>query len=520
MKTPIKEEVLSTNKIAEKKELSLWKVYCICLAISTIFFFLFGFNSPIYAFNSDPDYQWFMTLGNGFVHGKIPYRDLFEQKGPIVYFVTAFCCLFPTPRLMMLIIEIFSISLFFFFAYRICRKHLNTFYSLIAVLILAFAIFTSWCRIFRSCTVEEFMLPIYAYFLLCWLEFLQEKRAWTWIRSLCLGLCFGVMLWVKYTLFYFMLTPMIIWLILSLRRRQIKTLTLNALWMIAGVLIITAPVLIFYALHHALDDLIYCYFYINLTAYRTNDPKAILKTFILFFEIGPALLIIILASIFFFTKLNWQNSGQLLLIAFIVNISLIILSSIESVYYYGQLIPYGILGTLYILTWIQSKYNLLYHHKLIYVIIIFLLIIVSLPLSPLTSQELGRNKNEYTPLVLTKKINEYSIANNINKTLLCYNIVEYGFYNASEIIPTTYYFAKNGLQKSHFPQMTKEFKSYIENQTCNFVITGYWIYEQEKDFLSQYYSPITGYIESSKYHYSKLNYRKHIDLDFILLVRK
>ena len=32
--------------------LNLWTVYGICLLISTVFFFLFGFNSPIYTYEA------------------------------------------------------------------------------------------------------------------------------------------------------------------------------------------------------------------------------------------------------------------------------------------------------------------------------------------------------------------------------------------------------------------------------------------------------------------------------------
>ena len=65
----------------QHKQLNLWAVYGVCLLISGVLFVLFGLNSPVlYEFNPYTDYQWFMTMGNGLVHGKIPYRDLFEQK--------------------------------------------------------------------------------------------------------------------------------------------------------------------------------------------------------------------------------------------------------------------------------------------------------------------------------------------------------------------------------------------------------------------------------------------------------
>ncbi len=503
----------------EKTELSLWAVYGICLFISSIFFFLFGFNSPIYIFNSDPDYQWFMTMGNGLVHGKIPYRDLFEQKGPIVYFVTAFCCLFPTPRLVMLILEIICMSLFFFFAYRICRKYLNTFYSLTALPILAFAVFTCWCRLFSAATIEEFCLPIYTYFLLCWLEFLQEKRSWNWIRSLCLGLCFGIILWVKYTLIYFMLVPMLIWFILSIYRKQVRIIVLNALSMLAGILIISAPIVLFYALQQALDDLFYVYFFVNLTAYKPNGSDVHLKTFQLFFGIGPAILILILVGITFFSIRYWRHTGWLLLTAFIVNLISIVYTSNKSIYYYGQLAPYAVFGAICLLKWFNRKFTPSHKRKLIYTGLVIICLAISFPLSTLVTKELGRNKEAYTPLVVADVIHNYAKENNLETTLLCYKTHEYGFYNTTNIVPNNYFFVRNVIEENRFPLMYTEFENYIIKQTSNFVIVHDYIWNQEEDFLSQYYHPYTGNIESSTYQYYKLNYNKHIKLNLVLLVK-
>lgn len=515
---------LLSDTIDSQKKLTPWMVYAICLILSAVFFLLFGFNSPIYTFNSDSDYHWFLTMGNSLKNGKIPYRDLFEQKGPIVYFVYAFCCLFPNPGIAVFFLEIFCMSLFFFFAYRICHKYLNNFYSLLALPILAFTIFTCWCRMRSGAAVEEFMLPIYAYFLLCWLEFLQEKRAWTWIRSLCLGLCFGVMLWVKYTLFYFMLTPMIIWLILSLRRRQIKTLILNALWMIAGLLIITAPILIFYALHHALDDLIYCYFYINLTAYGTTSPLVILASFGLFFTIGPALLVLIIYGIIRFSVQYWhERTGWLVLTAFLVNLGLLVYSSKMISYYYGELIPYAIFGVIYILKWLSSKISTKYCKHLTYIIVVTALIVLCIPFSIIT-YEWGRNKNEYIPLVVADIIHDYEANNHTEATLFYYKIGDFGFYNAADIIPNNYFFANNVIDEERFPEMYSQIQECITNQTSDFVITNLstWNNPKEHALLSQYYEIYKSENNETptSFHYHRVHYFYYRDFDFVLLIKK
>ena len=46
-------------------------------------------NSFLYPLNDWVDVNCFFTVGRGILHGLVPYRDLYEQKGPLVYFVYA-----------------------------------------------------------------------------------------------------------------------------------------------------------------------------------------------------------------------------------------------------------------------------------------------------------------------------------------------------------------------------------------------------------------------------------------------
>ncbi len=503
-------------KNSQTRPLNIWAVYGICLLISTIFYFIFGFNSPVYTFNSDHDYNWFITMGHGLVGGQLPYRDLFDHKGPIVYFVTAFCCLFKNPNIVMLFIEIICLSLFFFFAYRIAKKRLNTFFSLLTILILALAVFTSWCRLFSADAIEELFLPIYAYFLLCWLEFLLEKHTWNWTRAICLGLCFGIIFWSKYTLFYFMLVPMLIWLIISLRARQYRIIVLNLIMMFVGVIIITIPNIAFFAANNALSDLIYVYFIVNLTSYGSANPLMILTTAGLFFVIGPLILFLIIWGVIRFAIRYWhKRTGWLLLIAFVINWALLVFTSKEITYYFIGLVPYSILGATDILSLISNKLILTKHRRWLYTAITVVCIIICLPFSTLI-QELGRGRETYTPLVIADVIHEYESTHNTAATLYCYKIGDFGFYNAAGIIPNNYYFCNNLFTEDDYPEMYQCIHDYVTNQTSDFIITKLDVWNNEQDFLSMYYKQYNDTI----YHYHQLHYFFYREHDFVLLIKK
>ena len=42
-------------------------------------------SSPLYPMNDWVDVQCFFTVGRGITQGKMPYLDLYEQKGPLLY---------------------------------------------------------------------------------------------------------------------------------------------------------------------------------------------------------------------------------------------------------------------------------------------------------------------------------------------------------------------------------------------------------------------------------------------------
>ena len=49
--------------------------------------------SPLYPLNDWDDPNCFLTVGRSVCHGKVLYRDIFEQKGPILYFLHSLACL-------------------------------------------------------------------------------------------------------------------------------------------------------------------------------------------------------------------------------------------------------------------------------------------------------------------------------------------------------------------------------------------------------------------------------------------
>jgi len=65
--------------------------YFILLAVIGTFMMAFcSYTSPAFYFDYSPDNNAFFTVGKAMMNGIVPYKDIFEQKGPLLYLIYGF----------------------------------------------------------------------------------------------------------------------------------------------------------------------------------------------------------------------------------------------------------------------------------------------------------------------------------------------------------------------------------------------------------------------------------------------
>ena len=91
------------------------------------------------------DVNCFFTMGRGILDGLVPYRDLYEQKGPVLYFVYAIIALFSRDSFFgVYLLEVITFALFLYFSGKLAQLYLGSsrvVYFLITIL--AAAVVTS-----------------------------------------------------------------------------------------------------------------------------------------------------------------------------------------------------------------------------------------------------------------------------------------------------------------------------------------------------------------------------------------
>lgn len=472
-------KISDKNEISFNKSIALSKVFLICLLISFLFLMVCSANSFLYAFNDNQDTNWYITMGNGMLAGKAPYKDLFEQKGPIVYYLFAIICSFGNPYINVFILEVICVSLFLFFSYKIMIKFTSQFRSIIGIVILCLIYTTSSFFVVGGGAVEEFCAPIFAWFLLVFFEYIFDKKDISFKRAFIIGILLAILFLTKFTLVIMPAIILLIWFIVKLRQRDVKRTFLSVLFMLISFISIFLLSLIYYFIKGAISDLFKVYFYDNLFLYKT-DLNITYNLNLIFVECFVGIAFVIFGFVIYIYKYNRKAINFAILV---LSYFIILLFSGNFSYYFQPLLVFSSVGVAYLIEYISKiKFNFIFR-KLSLILTIVICFALCFPFGNVTN-ELTWQKDDYIHFQIAEDIADYGIE---NPSLFCYKMWDYGFYNVTGIIPSEKYFANNLFDEDNFPEMYTAFYEAIEQKRNDFVLVRVENYEEDKEFLDQFY---------------------------------
>lgn len=255
-------------------------IFFITLLISILVILLFQLCiSPIY---SEPggDSVIFRIIGKGWTEGRLPYKDLFDHKGPVIFLIDAIAYLFTDSRIGLSLLAIIALSFDLFFCHKIASLFVKS--KKIVTCDLFFLLF------FISTTgggnlTEEWNLP---FILLCsylCLKFLVSElptEAHPLKYSFTYGLSIGLLFMTRPNNAIPILGIIILFTVLLIKQKKIKVLFINALIVLSGFLLTTVPFIVYFSAKDALEDFIYAAFTFNLN-YSKNAKTVINLSFII-----------------------------------------------------------------------------------------------------------------------------------------------------------------------------------------------------------------------------------------------
>lgn len=237
---------------------------------SALFLLLFSACSPLHPLNTWVDPNCFMTVARGMRAGMVPYRDLMEQKGPLLYVIHLLAVLIsPNSFHGVYPIEVIAHTAFLFAAY----KTAGLFAKKGIVPVLVASLFVLINTYGAGDSAEMLCLPLMAWsFHDAVRYFAADERRTTNAALLRNGFLAGCVLWIKYSLLGLHFAWMaVIAIECVIRERKIGRALKMCIVFLIGMAVSCVPWLVYFGLNGALGDLIDVYFIENITGYTTDD---------------------------------------------------------------------------------------------------------------------------------------------------------------------------------------------------------------------------------------------------------
>ncbi|MDO4573418.1 MAG: hypothetical protein Q4C13_08615, partial [Clostridia bacterium] len=185
--------------------------WAFCLACAALIMALCTKSSFLYPLNDWEDANILFTLGRGMMAGRVPFKDLYDQKGPLAYLLYGLASLISSRSFLGLyILETLCFSGFLYFSYRTLALYEER--NALFCMPLLGALVASAMSFAHGGSVEELSLPALAFSLYDLLR--HWRREWPapmplW-RLLVHGLLAGCLLWMKYTMLGFYIAWMLV----------------------------------------------------------------------------------------------------------------------------------------------------------------------------------------------------------------------------------------------------------------------------------------------------------------------
>ncbi len=220
-------------------------------------------TSPLYPGYFGYDSAQFQLLGKCWTEGIIPPLDIFDHKGPFIFFVNAIGYYISNSSCGILFVQFVFFTSTLIFLYKIATEYTkNNFLIFVAIFIVVIFLSTSYEG---GNLTEEYCLPFLCFSVYCQIKYLNSH---TTIHpasySILYGVTFGICLCTRVTNAIMVCSGMTVIFTLLFFKRHYKNLVCNFLYFIVGVLFVCAPFCIYYFEKDGLYEAFYCAIIANL----------------------------------------------------------------------------------------------------------------------------------------------------------------------------------------------------------------------------------------------------------------
>jgi len=454
--------------------------YLVLFLASLIVILLVSKNSPLFYLNDWVDLNAFLTMGNGWTKGLIPYKELFEQKGPILYLIFGLASKISSSYFGVYLLEVFNLTIISSLIFKIGNMFFEKTKSYLFVF-LSYSVLFMTPYFMSGGSAEEFgwlsiVYAIYLIFLLQKNDFKIPNKHYFFA-----GIMLSYLFWIKYTMIGIWLGFFLALICILLLKKEFKQVLYVVTYSLLGFFCVTTPILIYFQLHGAVDKLYFAYFYSNMKLYPSNlgmsFPAKAFNSLILF--VGHMyrnfyLFILFIIGFFslVFSRKILKNNEVLFLYSssYVVLVLTVLFGGKDWNYYYLIIFPFACIPFLLLINYIKdiSKFQLFLSMVICGVTMVGLNQNIKesklYPNNPSLSTE---NRN-FEP---AQKIFASIIKKEKNPTLLNYGSLDVGLYHAAGVLPVNYYFMRQNIPNEMLPEMMREQNRLVDNKSVDFIVT-------------------------------------------------
>lgn len=335
--------------VLQNKKLSKCVIVGSIFAISLISSLQFA-SFPFAPTFTETDQTVFQYIGARMHEGLVPYRDLFDHKGIILYFIQYISLLIPQHMIGLWLIELVNIFVFSVFIYKIAGLYTES--DIIKLITITSITCLSARYVFEggngSETYAITWITISLYYFLSFIETETFRN----YQIILIGISFSIVFFLRQNMIgvWMVFIPCI--MVLLIKNKDFAGLFKCIGLFLAGCCIVMLPLLIYFLKTDSFKQMIDYYFIFNF-AYGGNvsNVKRIYAAFVLVFCAGLAVPSFILSL--FFCK-NKKKSYFYNIAFFVISLALASLSSLAYAHYAMLLLPAMIIPIVYSVQLIYS----------------------------------------------------------------------------------------------------------------------------------------------------------------------
>lgn len=471
-----------------KKEL-FW-AFILFSVVSLLVLFFSCIHSPYYRFAHCTDANIYMSVARAMRHGLMPYRDVFDHKGPLLYLLNALAAaFFPTKMTGVYLVLSVSFSTFLFYGYRTARLFLSSAPSMIATLLLLLSSVGN--RVLYSdgggSTEEYLMLCLMAcvFYLIRSLFYAERSQNITpgqfFMASVGTGFFCGMMLWIKYTMLPAVGLTFLLFYIYLVAQKRYKDVLKSLSGVALGALIISLPCLVFLGANGLFKEMWSVYVVFNYhyagDAVAANHSAANMSNM---YAAVPLMVLAPLGFLYFSCRIK---RIRILHIGFVSFFFLLMLGSLFLLgrfypYYFLVLAPFLIFTNIAGVHFLRLHIGLLpkdrfskYFRILMCGVVVFLIIFVSI----LSSKDQAHRGSVISPQTNIEYsasiINSYWNDEETPPKIVCFFCQEGAIFQLCNTYPQHKFFYSPGLSEEAGMQIGMEQVGYIQDESVDFVFT-------------------------------------------------